>query len=91
MKNLYPIIDMGGGIKDVINWIIEVTRERNIDLDDFNNQERDNPKIFPVPASSSDLSGAEKAGDISFDTGFFYIVVDNAGTLEWRRVAIVSF
>ena len=44
-----------------------------------------------MPSSSTDTIGTEKVGDIAVDNSYFYIVVDNSGTLEWRRVAISSF
>ena len=97
MKNLYPILredegDIKGWLKEITRWVYEVTRERSIDLDDYNDMDSTRSKIFNLtPASSSDLKGTEKVGDVAADASYLYVVVDNSGTLEWRRVAISSF
>lgn len=91
MQSLYQILNVNAGIEDVIKWIENATRDRGIDIDDYNNQVASNPIIFSAPSSSTDITGAEKVGDIAADASYFYVVVDNAGSLEWRRVAIGSF
>lgn len=89
MRDQYPILPSNKTIDDVLKWITEVTRARNSDLDDYNVQQRENPRIYNLtPASAGDLSGNEKAGDIAFDVNFIYIVVDNSGTLEWRKASL---
>jgi hypothetical protein len=91
MRDLHPVLPSNPTSADFYRWIEEVTRSRNGDLDDFNAQQRENPRIFDAPSSSTDTIGTEKVGDIAADSGFLYVVVDNAGILEWRRVAISSF
>jgi len=78
-------------------WVVDAARAREIDLQDYRNQVADNPKIYPQPSSSSDLFGTEKIGDVAYgtDTGtgteYAYFIVDNAGTLQWQRVALGTF
>lgn len=92
MRRLYKTINQNAQLLEIREWIREATRNRRFDLQDYDNQIANNPVIFDdVPTSSSDLVGTEKAGDIAADASFLYIVIDNAGTLEWRRVAISSF
>lgn len=91
MRSQYKVLSLNAQVEDIKRWIEDVTRTRQTDLDDYDIQESSKPKIFDVPTSSSDLSGAEKAGDIAADASYFYIVVDNSGALEWRRVGISSF
>lgn len=91
MRNLYRNININAQMPEILDWIRDATRNRRFDLDDYNRQDTTLPVIFDAPSSSSDIIGTEKAGDISADANFLYIVVDNAGTLEWRRVAISSF
>ena len=91
MRNLYKTVDYRNEIKDLIGWAIDVTRERQSDLADFNTQVTQNPRIFTVPASSTSIIGTEKVGDVAADASYLYVAVDNAGAIEWRRVAISSF
>lgn len=78
--------------QSIVDWISHATRARDFDLEDFDDQQSYNPRIYTrIPSSSSDLVGTEKAGDIAADTSFLYVVVDNSGTLEWQRVAISTF
>lgn len=90
MKEAYKNI-VSGGIDDIFDWARHVTQTRDVDLSDFEAQLASNPKIYPAPASSTDLIGTEKAGDIAADTSYLYVVVDNAGTLRWQRVATATF
>lgn len=78
-------------IEGLSSWAIQITREREFDLQDYETQVAVNPRIYPTPTSSSDMIGTEKVGDIAIDTDYIYTVVDNAGTLEWRRVGVSAF
>lgn len=103
MKRLYRnlplntnISNIENTITDIILWALDVARERQIDLADYNNQIASNPVIFTTaPTSSSDLKGSEKIGDMAFGTDsgteYVYFVVDNGGTLQWQRVALATF
>lgn len=91
MQNLYDILGINPDSSDIVRWIENATRERRTDIDDYNNQVSSNSAIFSAPASSTDMVGTEKVGDIAADSAYFYVVVDDSGTLEWRRVAISSF
>lgn len=52
-------------------------------------------KVGKIPTSSADVSASDKLGDINWNvsggSAYLYILVDNAGTAEWRRVALGSF
>lgn len=91
MRNQYRNLSSRSSLDDLILWAQTATRHRQFDLDDYNNQVSANPFIYSAPASSSDMVGTEKVGDIAVDNGFLYVVVDNAGALEWRRTAISTF
>lgn len=91
MREKYEVLPVNFGLKDVQRWIEGVTRARNADLDDFNNQESTNVRVFDVPSGSSDIKGTEKVGDIAADASYLYVVAENSGTLVWRRVSISSF
>lgn len=92
---LNPILDakkVADAMDQINSWIISTTRSREIDLQDFDNQQSTNVTFYKdVPASSTDLKGTEQQGDIAADTNYLYVVVDNAGALEWQRVAIATF
>lgn len=48
-------------------------------------------KTGRIPTSSADVVNGDKVNDFNWDTGFLYILVDNTGTGEWRRVALSSW
>lgn len=91
MRSQFPVLDFRKTIDDIVFWIEEVSRIRSSDVDDYAVQVRENPRIFSAPTSSTDIKGTEKVGDLAADASYFYVVVDNGGDLEWRRVAISSF
>ena len=92
MQKEYIILNNDAKLEDVLDWIRQVTRERSVDVSDYEQQVSTNVTYYDrTPASSSDLIGTEKAGDIAVDTSYIYIVVDNSGTLQWQRVATSTF
>lgn len=92
MQKEYILLDEDAEINDVLDWVKQVTRERAIDIEDYEQQVATNPVYYDyTPTSSSNLIGTEKAGDIAADTSYIYIVVDNSGTLQWQRVATATF
>lgn len=49
-------------------------------------------KVGKIPTSSADVDAdKDKVGDINYTASFLYILVDNAGTPAWRRVALSSW
>lgn len=48
-------------------------------------------KVGKVPTASNDVVPEDRVGDINYTTSFLYILVDNAGTATWRRVALGSW
>lgn len=91
MQRLYSSLPKNATLDDIYLWAVSVSRERQLDLQDYNNQVANNPVILNVPTSSNDIRGTEKVGDIAADASYLYIVVDNSGALEWRRVSISTF
>lgn len=91
MRQKYGELSYNATLGDVIKWIFAATRAREFDVQDYDNQVQNNPVIYDAPSSASDIIGTEKVGDIAADASYFYIVVDNSGTLEWRRVGISTF
>lgn len=91
MRDNYKDLPNNFNSEDVREWMVDVTRKRQFDVVDYDNQVAANPVFFQTPpTSSSDLKGFEKAGDMAADASYLYVVVDNTG-LVWRRVAISSF
>lgn len=49
-------------------------------------------QVGKIPVSSTDVNPSQdKVGDRSYDANFIYILIDNAGTPEWRRTALSSW
>jgi len=92
MQKKYKILSATPDLNEALDWIRQATREREYDLADYSNQVSTNPTFYTyVPSSSTDLIGTEKAGDMAASTSYLYIVVNNAGTLRWQRVATATF
>ena len=90
MRDPYKHIPNNPTPNDLREWIVDATRKREFDIDDYDIQIADNPVIFDTPSSTTDIKGGEKPGDIAFDTSNLYVVVDNAGTLEWLQIGSIS-
>lgn len=92
MQSLYDVIPFNAQISDIVDWVRKVTREREIDLQDYNNHITTSVRRYEnIPASSSDVIGTEKVGDIAVDTNYIYIAVENSGVIEWQRAQISTF
>jgi hypothetical protein len=91
-------------MKDYPNFRIESTedkdsllyyilKERRNDVNDFNNLKNifmSGRKTGKIPTSSADVTNADRIGDFNYDytSGYLYLLVDNAGTGVWSRIAL---
>lgn len=48
-------------------------------------------KVGKIPTDSADVVPEDKVGDFNVDASFAYYLIDNAGSPEWRRVAVGAF
>lgn len=48
-------------------------------------------KVNRTPSSSADVVAGDVEGDVSFSATYMYVLIDNGGTLAWRRVALSSW
>lgn len=92
MRSEYPEL-LNSGIEEVIERIVELRFE---DLTDWNNLPQrfvGGRKTNRIPSSSVDVLASDLEGDIAVDgpNNFLYILVDNAGTLVWRRITLAAF
>jgi hypothetical protein len=97
MKSEYPVLPVQPTLDDVIQWVQDVTRLRQLeDLPDFTNL----PNVFlrgrrierVAPTSHSDVVATDVEGDFvyNFDGSNhnLYILVNDSGTLKWGRFNI---
>lgn len=79
----------------IINFLKQIIRLRSDDVTEVNNFSSifmSGRKVNKIPTSSSDVTaGQDKAGDFNYNVNYLFILVDNSGTLVWRRVALSSF
>lgn len=85
---LYKIINKED---QLMNWVQDVTRTRAFDVSNFTDLQANTARILPVPASSTDIKGYEKAGDIAVDASYIYYVTTTGGALVWRRISSSTF
>lgn len=48
-------------------------------------------KVGKIPTGSADVSSTDRIGDFNVTASYAYYLIDNAGTAEWRRVAVSSW
>ena len=86
----YPV----NNIEDVKRTITQITNTRKDDIDQIGNLTNifiQGRSVGRVPSSSTDVIAGDKIGDFSVTTTFAYFLVNNAGSGEWRRVAVGAF
>lgn len=78
---------------ELVDFAKDVARKRLEDITDTNNLVNvfiRGRKVAKVPTGSTDTADS-RVGDFNCTPTFLYVCVDNAGTAEWRRVAIGSW
>lgn len=88
----FPSIDLKV-LDDVINLLEYIRNERKNDVKDFDNiQNRfmSGRKVGIIPTGAATTSD-DRIGDFNYDENYIYIVVNNAGIAEWRRVAYTAW
>jgi hypothetical protein len=71
-----------------------ILKERNNDVNDFNNLKNifmSGRKVGRIPTDSLDVLSSDRIGDMNYDDAYIYILIDNAGTPEWRRAGLGSW
>lgn len=79
------------GANEMLQYI---SRERDNDIRDWNNLTNiymRGRKVGKVPSSSIDVDDSDRLGDFNYTASFYYILVDNSGAAEWRRMALASW
>ncbi len=89
----YPVL-FEESTADIASVLREITRIRDSDKAAFDNLKSrfiGGRKTSRIPSSSADVLDTERMGDFTADTNYIYIIVDNGGTLVWRRAALGSW
>lgn len=90
---LYPVLK-DTTIKGIFDWLKYVVRARSEDVQEFNNLQNifiAGRKVGKIPSASNDVVAGDKIGDFNVNATYAYFLIDNAGTAEWRRVAVGSW
>jgi len=75
-----------------LQQIIRIRKEDVQDYDNLNNVFISGRSVGRVvPTTSADVLDTDRLGDILFTATYIYNLIDNSGTLEWRRVTQGSF
>lgn len=80
--------------KDLALVLRDIVKKRQADIDDFSNLRSSVfIKTTRVPSASNDVLDSDNINNMSYDatTGYLYILGDNAGTLQWRRVQLATW
>lgn len=90
---LYAPISSSAQLPDVVNWLRGISIQRTDDVKEINNLNTQYVQgrlrtDRAAPSSHSDVTATDQLGDIVRTGSFEYIVVNDAGTLKWSRVAL---
>lgn len=93
MKNYTDI--KSGTLEEVVSVLKQICKFRNSeDVSNFNNLN----KIFirgrqtgRVPSASNDVITGDILGDYCPTATYLYILINNSGTPEWRRITAASW
>jgi hypothetical protein len=69
----------------------DIISARNSDVLAFNGLEtllNSLRKTNRLPTSSTDTTPNDLVGDFNYDEDYFYLAVNNAGVVAWRRIAL---
>ncbi len=81
-------------LKDVQEQLQKICNIRKSDITQFNNLQQifvGGRKVGRIPSSSLDVITGDVIGDFNVNATYAYYLIDNAGTSEWRRVAVGSW
>lgn len=82
-------------VEEIADQMLKIANIRKDDITQFTNLPNTfvgGRKVGKVPTSSADVNpNKDLVGDINYDASFLYILINNGGTAEWRRVAIGAF
>ena len=90
-KTIYPTVTEDN-IVEVLEEIIRLRQDE--DVPDFTNLSDvfvSGRKIQRTPSASNDVVSGDRENDFNWDASFLYVLIDNSGTLEWRRSTLASF
>lgn len=78
-------------IKEVLRQITNIRKDDIAQISQLTNIFVSGRKVGKVPTSSLDVDSTDRIGDINYTTTYLYILVDNGGTAQWRRIALGSW
>lgn len=80
--------------EDAQELLTTIIEERLNDVKDFDNLQNRfvlGRKTGKIPSGTTDISNTDRVGDINYDADYLYIIINNLGVAEWRRVALSSW
>lgn len=81
-------------LEEIAEFCRDAARIREEDINDFDNLVNifmSGRKVSKIPSSKLDTSDGDREGDFNYDTTYFYICVNNAGTLNWKTAPLTDF
>lgn len=94
MKSLYPVVPLNADKDDILDFLRQVSRLRQMeDLPDFtalNQNFVSGRSTTRVPSGPTDVDDTDVLGDIVYasDGSYVFILVSVSGVATWARVAL---
>jgi hypothetical protein len=89
--DIYPNIKEETDILKGLQYIVRLRQDDVNAYNNLNNQFISGRKVGRIPSGSSDVIDGDVIGDFNVNATYAYFLIDNAGTAEWRRVAVGSW
>lgn len=89
----YPAIVVNS-VDDLFKIMRYIIKERPLDVRDFDNLKNifmSGRKVGKIPGNSLDVVPTDRIGDFNYTQTYFYLLIDNSGTPEWRRISLGSW
>jgi len=89
----YPTLQVET-VEDIAEVLREIVRIRDSDRDAFDNLKGRfiaGRRVSRIPSGSSDVLDSDRLGDFTTDADYIYILVDDSGSLAWRRSSLGSW
>jgi len=79
-------------VKELLRQIINLRKDDISVISQITSSFISGRKVGKIPTGSADVDPAkDKVGDVNYTASFLYILIDNAGTPAWRRVALAAW
>lgn len=89
----YPDVveETSEALADVLREMVRIRQSDKAEFDNLKGKFIAGRKVTRIPTGSANVLSTDRLGDFTADSNYIYILVDNGGTLSWRRTALSTW